>query len=386
MPRAAYIHVPFCARRCGYCNFTVVAGRGDLVEDYLRAIAIELADLGESQPVETLFIGGGTPTFLSPDQLERFLALLKKWFPLSENAEFSVEANPADVDADRVAVLSAHGVNRVNLGAQSFRDDKLRQLERDHTGDDVRRALELCRGFRSTGMDLIFAAPGESLDEWNADLQAALKQRPQHLSTYGLTIEKGTTFFGRWQKGSLKKSDEELERSMYALAIDQFTAAGYQHYEVSNFARPGFRCRHNETYWLGEEYYAVGPGAARYVYGRREVNHRSTTNYLQRVLSGNSPVAESETLSPADRARELFVFAMRRLEGVRRPWFAEKTTFDLDSLLGRPLAKFVDLGLILDDGETVRLSREGLFVSDALWPEFLALPTLARSASERDLR
>ncbi len=371
MPRAAYIHVPFCARRCGYCNFTLVAGRGDLVNDFLHAIEIELQTLKEPREVETLFIGGGTPTFLSPEQLERFLSTLATWFPLAKGHEFSIEANPADVNVDRVAVLAAHGVNRISLGAQSFRDQKLRLLERDHSGDDVRRAFYLCRPFRSVGLDLIFSAPEETLAEWEADVRTALELQPDHISTYGLTIEKGTTFFGRWTRGSLVKPAEELERSMYATAIERITSAGFEHYEVSNFAKSYHRCRHNETYWLGGEYFAAGPGAARNVGGRREVNHRSTTTYLQRVLNGQSPVAESEELSPTDRARELFVFAMRRMEGVRRDWFSERTMFNLDKLLGRPLRKFVEMGLIFDDQTTVKLTAEGLFVSDALWPEFL---------------
>jgi oxygen-independent coproporphyrinogen-3 oxidase len=162
-----------------------------------------------------------------------------------------------------------------------------------------------------------------------------------------------------------------MERSLYAAAIDTLQQAGYEHYEVSNFALPGHRCRHNESYWLGNTYFAVGPGAARYVNGRREMNHRSTTTYLKRVLGGRSPVAESEMLEPEDRAREWLVFGLRRLEGVTRETFAERTGFDLDRLVGEPLRRMTGLGLLLDEGGRVRLSREGLFVSDAIWPHFL---------------
>ena len=371
-PRSAYIHVPFCAHRCGYCNFTLVTGRDDLIADYLRSIERELEGLGEPHEVDTLYFGGGTPTHLPPASLDRLLSLVKRWFPPAPGYELSVEANPADVTAERVAVLAAHGVTRVTLGAQSFRTEKLRLLERDHDGDDIRRAFDLCRRFPSVGLDLIFAAPGETLAQWQADLSAALALRPDHVSTYGLTIEKGTTFYGRWQRGGLQKADEELERAMYAMAIDRLTAAGLEHYEVSNFDRPGHRCRHNDVYWMGGQYFGIGPGAARHIDGRREINHRSTTTYLQRVLSGQSPTAESEQLSPADAAREVFVFAMRRLDGVSRRWFKEQTGLDLDILVGKPLLRFTELKLLTDDGETVRLTREGLFLSDSLWPEFLA--------------
>ena len=223
--------------------------------------------------------------------------------------------------------------------------------------------------------DLIFGVPGETLDVWRADLAGVLALGVDHVSTYGLTFEKGTSFWGRLQSAGLARIEEEIEREMYAVAIDTLWAAGFEHYEVSNFAQPEHRCRHNEAYWLGESYFAAGPGAARYVAGRRETNHRSTTTYLNRVLSGQSPVAESEELAPADRARELLVFALRRLEGVTRPWFSARTGFELDSLVGSKLARHVELGLISDDGERVRLTREGLYVSDAIWPDYLAYST-----------
>jgi oxygen-independent coproporphyrinogen-3 oxidase len=202
-------------------------------------------------------------------------------------------------------------------------------------------------------------------------LDSGWELTPDHISTYGLTFERGTTFWSRLTHGQLARLDEELERAMYAEAIDSLGAAGYEHYEVSNFARPGHRCRHNEIYWAAEEYYAAGPGAARYLAGRREINHRSTTTWLKRVLAGESPVAESETLSPEDRAREALVLGLRRMEGVDRREFAAHSGFEVDALVGRELVRFVELGLLCDQSGRVRLSREGLFVSDAIWPAFL---------------
>jgi oxygen-independent coproporphyrinogen-3 oxidase len=321
-PRSAYIHVPFCAHRCGYCNFTLVAGRDDLIDRYLQAIQIELSWLQRPYEVDTLFFGGGTPSYLPHRQLERLLDMTLAVFPLASGAEFSVEANPADLDAEKVRLLAGHGVTRISLGAQSLDADKLKTLERDHAPCDVHRAVELARAAKtSVSCDLIFGVPGESAAVWQADLDGILHLGVDHVSTYGLTFEKGTSFWTRLNAGRLVRVDEELERSMYAQAIDSLSAAGFEHYEVSNFARPGHRCRHNEAYWLGQNYFAAGPGAARYVAGRRETNHKSTTTYLARVLSGQSPVAESEQLSPADRARELLVFALRRLEGVSRIGF-----------------------------------------------------------------
>jgi oxygen-independent coproporphyrinogen-3 oxidase len=371
-PRAAYIHVPFCRHRCGYCNFTLVAGRDDLVEAYLRAVEIELSWLETPRAVDTLYFGGGTPTYLTPEQLRRLAASAAHWHPLAGGAEWTVEANPADVDAAMADTLAELGVTRVSLGGQSFRAEKLKLLERDHGAADIERAVRLIRG-RGTqvALDLIFAAPGETLDEWAADVEAANALEPDHVSTYGLTFERGTAFWSRRLRGELAEVDEDLQRDMYALAIDRLSEAGVEHYEVSNFARPGCRSRHNQTYWNGEAYFAAGPGAARYVGGMRETNHRSTTTYLQRVLAGQSPVAEREVLSPEARARELLVFGLRRIEGVSRREFAERCGYEIDELVAGPLKKFVGLGLLADTGERVRLTREGLFVSDAIWPELL---------------
>ncbi|MBI3463199.1 MAG: radical SAM family heme chaperone HemW [Planctomycetes bacterium] len=371
-PRAAYIHVPFCRHRCGYCNFAVIAGRDDLIEQYLHGLQQELSALGHPREVDTLFLGGGTPTHLPPAQLERLLQIAHKWFPLAVGGELSVEANPADLDSERVDVLGRQGVTRVSLGAQSFDPDKLRLLERDHQPEDIARSVELARSaVQSVSLDLIFGTPGESLSTWMADLSAALALRPEHVSTYGLTYERGTRFWGRLSKGQLSALGEEPEREMYALAIDKLSAAGFEHYEVSNFARPGHRCRHNEVYWAASPYYAAGPGAARYVHGRREVNHRSTWTWLKRVLAGQSPVAESEELSPEDRAREALVLGLRRIEGIDQAAFAVQTGFELHRLVGRELQRHLDLGTLEMTNGQLRLTRNGLFVSDAIWPDFL---------------
>ncbi len=370
--RSAYIHVPFCAHRCGYCNFTLVAGRDDLIEPYLTAIARELSWLEQPREVDTLFFGGGTPTQLRGSQLERLLATTLHWHPLAAGYEFSVEANPADLNAATVRTLADHGVTRISLGGQSFNAAKLRRLERDHQPTDIARSVELIRAAgMHVALDLIFAAPDETLADWQTDLDAALALEPDHISTYGLTFERGTSFWSRLSHNQLARAPEELERSMYAAAIDTLVAAGFEHYEVSNFARPGHRCHHNEAYWSGAEYFAAGPGASRHLAGVRATNHRSTTTYLKRVLAGESPVAEREQLSAEDRARELLVFSLRRIAGIDRGWFHARTGFDLDELTQPALSDFVRLGLLSDDGRTVRLTRDGLFISDAIWPRFL---------------
>lgn len=373
-PRAAYIHVPFCRHRCGYCNFTLVAGREDLIEAYLEALGRELALLGGPHEVDTLFFGGGTPTHLPRPQLSRLLERVLDTFPLAQGGELSIEANPIDVveGSDKLRDLAAAGVTRLSLGIQSFHPAVLALLERDHTPRQAVEAVRRARAtFSSVSIDLIFGVPGQSLADWQSDLQVVREAEIQHVSTYGLTFEKGTAFWSRRGKGKLTQADEELERQMYETAIDTLTSAGFEHYEVSNFARPGHRCRHNETYWLGGQYFAAGPGASRFIAGRRETNHRSTTTYIARLLAAQSPVAEAESLGAENAARERLVFALRRLEGVDAIGFASQTGFTIEQLGGTALAKFLSLGLLEVAAGRLRLTRAGLLVSDSLWGEFL---------------
>ncbi len=372
LPRSAYIHVPFCQHRCGYCDFAIVAGREDLVEPYLDALAIELGRLGEVRPVDTLYFGGGTPNRLNDDQLERLCDIVLQQHPLAPGGEWTVEANPEYVTASQLDLLADRGVTRLSLGVQSLDDAKLARLDRRHTRGQAMRAVELASERKlAVSIDMIFAAPGETLGLWRHDLADAVALAPEHISTYGLTFERGTPFTVSRDRGGLAELDEELQRTLYGEAIDALSAAGYEHYEVSNFARPGQRSRHNEVYWAGGEYFAAGPGAARYVGGVRETNHRSTTTWLKRVAAGQSPVADREELSPERKARERLVLGLRRMEGVIRGDFAASAGYALDELAGAAIAKFVELNLLDDDGQRVRLTRKGLFVSDALWPELL---------------
>jgi oxygen-independent coproporphyrinogen-3 oxidase len=366
-PTAAYVHVPFCAHRCGYCDFTLVAGKDHLVGDYLRALEIELSSVERRRPVRTLFLGGGTPTHLAPPDLDRLLLLLGACFELLPGFEFSVEANPAGLDRQKIDILAAYGVNRVSLGVQSFDREVLRVLERDHDTAQVESATALLADrIDNVSFDLIFGVPGQSLELWRETLARAVALGPRHISTYGLTFEKGTAFWSRRAKGRLHTVGEELERAMYAAAMDDLPSAGFEQYELSNFAQPGSRCRHNETYWAGAPYFGFGPGAARYLGGRRETNHRSVTTWMGRVLSGKSPVGDIDELSPADRARETLVVGLRRTGGVGREEFQRTTGFDLDRLAGEAIARHLASGLLEGTADGVRLTREGRFLADTV--------------------
>jgi oxygen-independent coproporphyrinogen III oxidase len=366
-PRAAYLHVPFCAHHCGYCDFAVAAGQDDLIDPYVQAVAAELAGLESPAPVDTIFLGGGTPTHLSPSQLRQLLAAVNQWLPLRAGGEFSIEGNPESVTAETVAVLADHGVNRVSLGVQSFRPDLLARLDRVHGPEHVGPALDRIRKrIDNVSLDLIFGVPGQSVADWDADLSAALAFAPDHVSTYGLTYEKGTPLWKRRDRRQLKPVAEADELAMYELAMDRLPADGFEQYEVSNFARPGRRCRHNETYWANEAYFGFGVGAARYVMGRRELNRRNTADYVRRVLAGESPTFQSEQLPPGESARETAAVQLRRSAGVIRDRFHEQTGFAFDDLTGGRVPAYAAEGLIEDTGTSVRLTRRGRCVADGL--------------------
>jgi oxygen-independent coproporphyrinogen-3 oxidase len=274
--------------------------------------------------------------------------------------------------AETADLLADFGVSRVSLGIQSFSDRKLTVLERDHRADRIAQAIQVARQrFASVAVDLIFGVPGESLAEWHTDLQRTIASGAHHVSAYGLTFEKGAAFWSRLARGELQRLDEDLEATMYESAIDILAGAEFEHYEISNFALPGHRCRHNETYWRSEPYYAAGPGASRFVDGWRETNHRSTTTYLARVLSDRTPVVERERLAPEDAARERLVFGLRMVEGIDRQQFSQLSGFTPEQVTGSAIGRLREAGLLEDGDGIVRLTRKGLMLSDCVSAELL---------------
>ncbi|MBI1311968.1 radical SAM family heme chaperone HemW [bacterium] len=366
-PRAVYIHVPFCAHRCGYCDFTLIAGRDDLAGAYLDALQAEIERSPLTEPLDTLFLGGGTPTQLDEPHLQRLLDLLRSAFRFSPDIEFNVEANPDGLTDAKLDALANAGVKRLSLGVQSFDDRFLSVLERRHSSESAIEAFGRCRSrFPDVSLDLIFAVPGQTLADWQHDLQTAIALQPNQVSTYGLTFEKGTTFWTRREKGQLDQADDSLERSMYGAAMDQLAAAGFEHYEISSFARPGFRCRHNQVYWNGGEYLGFGPGAASFDGGVRWQNHRSTTTWIRKVLAGEDAIGDREQLDPEASAREHLILGLRQIEGLNVAAFETQTGFALEPLGGEALSRLQDQSLLELTDDTLRLTREGRFFYDTV--------------------
>lgn len=367
VPHAAYVHIPFCAHHCGYCDFAVAVGQDDRIDAYLGALELELSRLGKPHPVRTLFFGGGTPTYLPHRPLRRLLEMATRWCPLEPGHEFSVEANPGDLDAEKIDLLRAFGVNRLSLGVQSFHASLLGVLERDHRPEDVPRVIEHLRPrIPNYSLDLIFGAPGQTVAHWAQDLARALEFEPSHIATYGLTYEKGTRLWKQRERGEIIPLDEETEYQFYLTAMETLEGAGFDHYEISNFARPGFHCRHNQVYWANHAYHGFGVGAARYVQGVRELNTRDVRTYIKRLEAGQAATFQSECLPPRERAIETIAVQLRRAEGIDRASFRDQTGFDLESLIGPKIREFTDGGLLYDAGTRISLTRRGKCLADAI--------------------
>ncbi len=321
--RHVYVHVPFCARRCSYCDFAIAVRRVVPVDDYLRALASELevrrGSLDVAAPIDTLYLGGGTPSRLGGLGVARAVALLRATFPLAPGAEVTVEANPEDVDRDTVVRWREAGVTRVSLGVQSLDQRVLQWMHRTHTAEGVHRAVEALHreGIADWSLDLIYALPPEVERDWASDVRAALSFAPTHLSAYGLTVEEGTPL-ARWRdRGAVHTAEEERHEDDFLLAHQLLGAGGFEHYEVSNWARPGFRARHNSSYWRGVPYLGVGPGAHGFDGAVRRWNEREYVRWRERLVAGEDPLGGQERLTEEQRALESAYIALRTVDGLR---------------------------------------------------------------------
>ena len=372
LPRSVYLHVPFCRHRCGYCDFTLVAGRDDLIDQYLEALERELRRLTQPLEIDTLYLGGGTPSHLGGERLERLFAMLRQTLHPVEHAEITLEANPLDVNEPFVAAARRCGVTRVSLGSQSLDVATLRVLDRDHMPDDVRRASGmLAEAGMSRSLDLMTAAPGQTVTDVERDLAAIVSLEPEHVSVYCLTWEQGTACETQRRKGLLEPVTDLAERAMFEAAIDRLGDAGFEHYEVSNFARPGHRCRHNEAYWDLRPWEAFGPGAARFDGRTRVTNHRSTTTWIKRVLGGHDPTGDRDAMSAEEAARERLVVGLRRRAGITVADFETVSGFTPRQLAAKSIDRWIADGLAVEEEGRLWLTRDGLLVSDSLWADVL---------------
>jgi oxygen-independent coproporphyrinogen-3 oxidase len=364
-----YVHVPFCFHKCHYCDFYSIVDRQDRQAAFTDRLVGEAGAIGErvGGAIRTIFIGGGTPTLLRTDLWGRLLEGLRWAFDLSELEEFTVEANPETVTEELLDTLAGGGVNRLSLGAQSFDPRQLETLERWHDPANVGRAVELARaaGIEDINLDLIFAVPGQSLAEWGHDLARALELEPDHLACYGLTYEPNTPLTQKMQRGRVTPCEDDLEARMYETTIRTLAEAGLEHYEISNFARPGRRCDHNLLYWRSGNWLALGPSAAGHLDGLRWKNVPHLGRYL--AGSGAAPVEDLERLEPDAALGEQLMLRFRVLEGVERAWLEPR----LDERRRDAIEGLIAEGMLERTADHIRLTRRGLMLADSVVAELL---------------
>lgn len=370
-----YVHVPFCRHKCHYCDFYSITRQSqERQAAFVRRILAEADQWVPSLRPRTVFFGGGTPTLLAPELMRQLIEGLRARFDFSQLEEWTIEANPATVDADYCRMLRELGVDRLSFGAQSFDPDELRVLERNHAPGDVERSLDAARaaGFERLNLDLIFAIPGQTLESWRRNLETAVSLGMKHLSCYGLTYEPGTALETRRRRGQVQPAEESLELDMLRLTRAYLRSVGIPPYEISNFAAPGEECRHNLLYWRGGDYAGLGPAAASHIQGRRWRNTPNLGAWEAGIDHGQPAIVDAETLTPLQRAGELAMLMLRLEEGLVYADFAARSGFDARAVYADPIARLTQQGLLEDDGQRLRLTDEGLRVADAVAAEFIA--------------
>ncbi len=370
-PTSAYVHIPFCTQICYYCDFSKVFIKNQPVDSYLEHLLQEFHSY-EIQKLRTLYIGGGTPTALSAPQLEVLLDGLTKNLDSSVLEELTIEANPGDLDEEKIAVLKNSAVNRVSLGVQTFDDKMLKKIGRSHLEKDIYENIDRLKlaGFDNISIDLIYALPGQTMDQVKENVAKAISLDIPHMSLYSLILENHTVFMNRMRRGKLPLPKEELEADMFDYIIAELERAGFEHYEISNFSKPGFESRHNLMYWDNAEYYGIGAGASGYVDGVRYKNHGPIRHYLKAVEDGNARINE-EHLSQREQMEEEMFLGLRKKSGVSKARFEEKFGTSFEDLYGQVVRDLCHQGLLQVEGQQIRMTKKGLFLGDTVAERFI---------------
>ncbi|MGB4590202.1 MAG: radical SAM family heme chaperone HemW [Clostridiaceae bacterium] len=367
-----YIHIPFCEQKCFYCDFASYSGKAKYVSDYLRTLAKEIKIKTKGKVFDTIFIGGGTPSFLSKEELQ-ILAESLKDVAFEKGGEFSMECNPGNLTKEKAEVIKKMGVNRLSIGLQSSNDSILLDIGRIHTFKEFKDNFLMLRelGFENINVDLIYGLPNENITILKETLDQVTQLSPEHISCYSLIIEEFTPFFYKQQKNQLNLPDEETEREMNSLIINTLKNQGYDRYEISNYAKPGYECRHNIRYWEGQDYVGCGAAAHEYVDGERQENVRTIEGYI-RSMDEKSTAAVRDHVNLREEDIEEYIFmGMRLQKGIDKNKFYERFQVSLDSIYGDQIKKYELEGLLLDSPTTLRFTEKGIEFSNHVLSDFL---------------
>jgi oxygen-independent coproporphyrinogen-3 oxidase len=375
MINALYIHIPFCMKKCIYCDFFSVPYDDALALKYIAAAVHELEiRKGLASELKTVYIGGGTPTTVPTSSFIGLLRKIRDSFRLAPGYEMTIEANPGTIDKEKASALADAGVNRFSIGVQSFDDNELKLLGRIHTSEQVMKAVAAIRyaGIRNLSIDLIYGIPGQTIEAWSHTLRMAMELSPEHISAYEITPEKGTPFYEALSKKELEKPPEESIIGMYYQAIGRLEAAGYRHYEISNFAKAGFECRHNLNYWNRGEYIGIGAAAHSFIGDRRGKNVSDIGRYVHALQKGDLAVEESVEISCEEAIRETIFLGLRKTEGLNIRELREDLSIDIIEAA----SELIDHALLEVEGERLRLTRKGIVVSNTVITELFQKLTL----------
>ena len=375
-PIGLYIHIPFCLKKCNYCDFASVAGRMELLPAYLHALETELAMRRSDWPereVSTIFLGGGTPSLLPPEAYGRLMEAVHNAFSVHPYAEISLEANPGTVTAEKAAAMRAAGFNRISMGVQAAQDELLASLGRIHRRRDAEEAAILFAdaGFRNLNVDLMFGLPGQTMEMWRETLTFALSLPVSHLSCYSLSIEEGTPWGELYRIKQLEPASEALDRSMYHEMRNRLDASGFGQYELSNFAKPGFSCRHNLIYWNRREYLGIGAGAHSLMEETRFANTASPDAYIRGMETGVPSMSEESALTPAEALSERMFMGMRLTEGLGLDLVSREFGLDVSARFAGEISRLIEQGLVQADGPLLRLTEKGLDLANQVFLAFL---------------
>ena len=373
---SAYIHIPFCEHICYYCDFNKVFLKGQPVDEYIQGLLKEIRLTIEKYPcqvVDTLYVGGGTPTSLTVSQLDVLLKGLRDLLPFVEGNEFTVEANPGDLTEEKLTVMKTHGVNRLSMGVQSFDDRLLKKIGRKHSAQDVYDTMKIVEksGLDNVSIDLIYALPGQTLENFEDTLDKAIALGLPHYSMYSLILENKTIFNNWARQGRLNLPTEDIEGDMFDLAAEKMDKAGIFKYEISNFSKPGFESKHNLVYWDNQHYYGFGAGASGYLGTERYRNHGPIQHYLQPLREDRLPIIETEELSRKQIIEEEMFLGLRKIEGVSLASFENKFEQPLETIYASVLPKLKEEGLIKEEQGFIRLTDKGLILGNEVFQEFI---------------
>lgn len=372
-----YIHIPFCRSRCSYCDFATGMYSAAMAERYVLSLINEIGSWREVEPpenVDTIYFGGGTPSLLSPAQLEALLNAVCERFTVSADAEVSIEINPGSVTHEALAAFRGLGINRASFGAQTFDDGELARLGRSHTSDDTRRTFRYLRdaGFDNISFDLIAGLPGQTMAGWRRNLDEAFSLRPEHLSFYLLEVHQGTPLAKHIREGIQPQPDEDLAADMYEVMLDRAPEAGYEHYEISNLCLPGLAARHNTKYWTAAPYYGFGCSAHSYDGGfRRWANERDLVRYIEMIEQDRKAIVDETRLTKADRQAEAVFLGLRMMQGFSFTEYQQAFGADLREKHENDLTRFREAGLIECSGDLLKLTRAGARLSNEVFAAFV---------------